>query len=49
MIKEGYLADFTIFDSDIININKDELLNTNIYMTVIDEKIVYKNKRGLKL
>lgn len=39
MIKEGYYADFTVFDKDIMKIDKEELLNTNIKYTIINETI----------
>lgn len=43
LIKKGYLADFTAFNKNILKVSNDEMLNTNICFTIIDEKIVYKN------
>jgi len=42
MIKQGYVADFTVFDQDIFAIDAEELLNTNVIMTVVDGDIMYK-------
>ena len=36
------LADFTVLDKDIMMIEEDEILNTNIEMTIIGGKVVYK-------
>lgn len=41
-IEPGKLADFTIFSKDIMTVPEDHLLNTEVMMTVIDGKIVYK-------
>lgn len=40
-IEVGKLADFTIFDKDIMTIPEDEILDTNISMTIVGAKIVY--------
>lgn len=40
-IEAGKVADFTIFDKDIMTIPEDEILNTTVSMTIIDGKIVY--------
>ena len=37
----GKLADFTIYDRDIMKVPEKELLNTGIAMTIFDGKIVY--------
>jgi predicted amidohydrolase YtcJ len=42
MIRKGYTADFTVFDQDIFEIEHDELLNTKVVLTVIDNDIMYK-------
>ncbi|MCM3650750.1 amidohydrolase [Metabacillus litoralis] len=42
MIRQGYTADFTVFDQDIFEIEHDELLHTKVMLTVIDNDIVYK-------
>lgn len=43
MIKEGYLADFTILKEDIFKIPKDQIAGITIHKTVIDGKIVYES------
>lgn len=43
-IKVGHIVDFTIFEQDIMQLPKEELKETKVYMTVVDEKIVYKKK-----
>ena len=40
-IEVGKLADFTIMDKDIMIIDEDEILETNIEMTIIGGNIVY--------
>tara|TARA_S200000501_G_scaffold288948_1_gene273703 strand:- start:2011 stop:3684 length:1674 start_codon:yes stop_codon:yes gene_type:complete len=40
-IEVGKLADFTIMDKDIMTIDEDEILVTNIEMTIIGGNIVY--------
>lgn len=39
LIKEGYLADFTCFDKDILMIKNAELLKTKVKYTIINEEI----------
>lgn len=41
-IELGKWADFTILDKDLYNISPKEILNTNVLMTVVNGKIVYK-------
>lgn len=41
IIDIGKIADFTIFNKDILKVSKEELLSTNVYMTVVDGRIVY--------
>lgn len=40
-IEVGKLADFTIFDKDIITIDEGEILNTKVAMTIFDGVVVY--------
>lgn len=41
-IEKGKLADFTVLSQDIMTIPEDEILDTEILMTIVDGKIVYK-------
>lgn len=41
IIKEGYLADFTILEQDIFQCDSEELLNVKVSKTVVGGKIVY--------
>ncbi len=41
-IEIGKWADFTILDKDLYNINPEEILKTNVIMTIVNGKIVYK-------
>jgi predicted amidohydrolase YtcJ len=40
-IKEGYAADFTIFDRDLFDVPIDELLKAKVLYTIVDGKVVY--------
>ena len=40
-IEVGKLADFTVLDKDIMTIEEDEILETNVEMTIIGGKVVY--------
>lgn len=40
-IEVGKLADFTIFDQDIMSIPEDDILQTNVAMTIFDGRVVY--------
>ena len=40
-IEVGKLGDFTVLDKDILSINEDEILETNVEMTIIGGKVVY--------
>jgi len=42
-IEEGKAADFTVFTKDIMTIPEEEILTTEIVMTILDGKIVYDN------
>lgn len=41
LIKEGYTADFAVFDRDIMNVQPDELLETEVLYTIVDGEVVY--------
>ncbi|WP_138415285.1 amidohydrolase [Aquibacillus sediminis] len=40
-IAPGYVADFTVLDQDLFGIAPDEISNSKVQMTVVDEQIVY--------
>lgn len=40
-IEPGKLADFTVFSQDIMQVPEEEILNTEIAMTILDGRIVY--------
>lgn len=40
-IDVGYLADFTVFDKDLMTCSKEDLTAAKVLMTIIDERIVY--------
>ncbi|WP_338788933.1 amidohydrolase [Metabacillus sp. FJAT-53654] len=42
MIKQGYTADFTVFDQDIFELPHEELLNATVELTIVDNEIMYK-------
>ncbi|MEX2336093.1 MAG: amidohydrolase family protein [Fulvivirga sp.] len=44
-IEVGKLADFTIFSQDIMTVPEDQLLDTEVHMTIIGGKIVYEKGR----
>lgn len=41
-IEIGKWADFTILDKDLYNIKPEDILSTNVIMTIVNGKIVYK-------
>ncbi|MGB5646333.1 amidohydrolase [Muriicola sp.] len=43
-ITVGKLADFTIYDQDLMTVAEEELLNTEIAMTIFNGKVVYNKK-----
>jgi predicted amidohydrolase YtcJ len=43
-IEAGKLADFTIFSQDLMQVEEDKILNTEIDMTIVGGKIVYGKK-----
>lgn len=42
LIEKGYYADFTVFNKDILKISQNELLQTKVKYTIIDDEVVYK-------
>lgn len=42
MIKKGFIADFTVFDQDLLSLNVEEIKEIKPIMTIVDETIVYK-------
>lgn len=40
-IAPGFKADFTVLDKDIFHIQEDEILSTNVMMTVVDDTVMY--------
>ncbi|MEH7226422.1 amidohydrolase [Bacillus sp. JJ1566] len=40
-IIQGFKADFTILDKDLIHIQEDEILSTNVMMTVVADTVMY--------
>ncbi|WP_299089181.1 amidohydrolase [uncultured Metabacillus sp.] len=44
MIKQGFKADFTVFDQDIFEVADKDLLTTNVVMTVVDNEIMYQTE-----
>ena len=43
-ISVGKLADFTIYNHDLMTVDESEILNTEIVMTIFDEQVVYEKK-----
>lgn len=41
-ISAGKLADFTIYNQDLMTVAEDDILNTTVAMTIFDGKVVYK-------
>ena len=37
----GKLADFTIYDQDLMTVTEDKILNTKVVMTIFDGKVIY--------
>jgi predicted amidohydrolase YtcJ len=40
-IEVGKLADFTVFDRDIMKIPEDEILETSVEMTIVGGEVKY--------
>ena len=45
-IKEGYLADFVVFDENLIHPIKSSFLNARTKMTVVGGNIVYQRENN---
>ena len=43
-ISAGKLADFTIYNQDLMTVPEDDILKTQIAMTIFDGKVVYQAK-----
>lgn len=43
-IKEGKLADITVFDHNLLEIPEDKILKIEVVLTIIDGKIVFERK-----
>lgn len=43
-ISVGKLADFTIYNQDLMTVEEDDILNTEVVMTIFDGEIVYEKK-----
>lgn len=41
LIKEGYYADFTVFDRDVMSIGAEDLPETQVLYTIIEDEVVY--------
>lgn len=48
-IEVGKLADFTVFSKDIITIEENEILNTEIEYTIVGGKVAYKKGEGVAM
>lgn len=44
MIKEGYLGDVVIFDSDLLTIPHDQIMSAKVDYTIVAGKVVYKRE-----
>jgi predicted amidohydrolase YtcJ len=44
-ISAGKLADFTIYDQDIMTIDEDKILNTKVIMTIFNGEVVYNTEK----
>ena len=40
-ISNGKLADFTIYNQDLMTVDENQILNTEIVMTIFNGKVVY--------
>lgn len=43
-INVGKLADFTIYNQDLMTVEENKILNTEVVMTIFDGKVVYKKE-----
>jgi len=44
MIKEGYLGDVVIFDSDLMTIPHNQIMSAKVDYTIVGGKVVYKRE-----
>ncbi|MBO6879166.1 amidohydrolase [Winogradskyella sp.] len=44
-ISAGKLADFTIYDQDLMTVAEEKILDTKVVMTIFDGNVVYDNKK----
>ncbi|CAG9623350.1 amidohydrolase [Sutcliffiella rhizosphaerae] len=49
VIQKGYYADFTVLNKDLFQISNDDILQTEVIMTVIDGTIMYENMETISL
>lgn len=42
LIKEGFDADFTVFDRDLFSVEEDEILNAKVELTVVAGEVMYR-------
>ena len=40
-IETGKLADLAVLSQDIMSVDEEEILNTEVLMTILDGKIIY--------
>jgi len=45
LIKKGFVADFTVLDQNLFTIAPDDIVKTNVVMTVVDNSIMYKSRQ----
>ena len=45
-IEVGKVADFTVFSKDIMTIPEDDILETEVMMTIIDGEVVFNNENN---
>jgi predicted amidohydrolase YtcJ len=44
LLEKGFVADFSIFKEDLLTMDESSFFKDITYMTVVDEKVVYKDK-----
>jgi predicted amidohydrolase YtcJ len=44
-IREGKLADFTVFSQDLMTVAEDTILSTEVVLTIVGGKIVYEKAK----
>jgi hypothetical protein len=40
-IEAGKLADLVVLNQDLMKINEEQILNTEVFMTILDGKIIF--------